>query len=386
MITDNPKNEFWYNVSNQNEIPIFGTVDKGIDISKLEEMTAGLPENANQHYEYLKKTILKDPDTIDILRTLVGVSDKRMYLELSFAFAKFRRIDNNDLNVLGYSMYDVNRHPLDYFKKLLSGNSPLKTTYVEIICKYLEAKGLMDVLFVLKDLTTEQIDLLVEKWIITKEVQQAEAKQRGHGAEFEVAKVFDKLGCKMLPASRHENAMAEKDPNVDKQTFEIREKEKGKTFSFDLIVLDKNKNPVAFVQSFIHTSDPGQYGVNKSNETVEIKEHLDQHNESNKSRKQLWGIVDGVGFSENKKDTIDKMLDLFDCFIQLKTLYKVGLELHKLGIVKIRAIRFDSNFYDKEQIKALFNKYGANDIILVKDEKDVVGLNAIEAGKAILYI
>lgn len=386
MITDTPQAEFWYNVSDQNEIPIFGTVDKGIDITKLEQVTSGLPDEPEKHYDYLKTTIEKDPDTIDILRALVGVSDKRMYLELSFSFAKFQKPGNKNENVLGYSMYDVNKHPLDYFKRLIIGKSPLKGTYVDIICKYLESRGLMDVLGVLKDLSTEQIELLVEKWIITKEVQQAEAKQRGHGAEFEVAKIISKLGCKMLPTTRHQNAMAEKDPNVDKETFEIRDKEKGKTFSFDLIVLDKKEKSIAFIQSLIHTSDPGQYGVNKSNETLEVKEHLAVYNVKNKGKKELWGIVDGVGFSENKKDTIDKMLEVFDCFIQLKTLYKIGLQLHKLGVTQIKGIKFDSTFYEQEQIDAIFKKYGSKDIHLAGQDEDIQGCVAIPAGKAILYI
>jgi len=385
MITQSPQTEYWYHVANQNEIPIFGIVDKGIDIGKLQKVTAGLPSDTREHYIYLKHIIENDPSTIDILRTLVGVSDKRMYLELSFSFGKFKQEKDPSLNVLGYSLYDLNRYPLDYFKRLLSGKSKLKYIYVEIICKYLEEKGILNVLALLKDLNTDQITLLVEKWIITKEVQQAEAKQRGHGAEFLVAKFLNALGCKMLPASRYENAMAEQDPNVDKNTFILRKKEKGKTFSFDLIVLDKLNEPVAFIQSLIHTSDPGQFGVNKSNETVEIKEHLDRHNATTGKDKQLWGIVDGVGFSENKKDTIDKMLEVFDCFIQVKSIYKVALQLHKLGIIKVKGIKFDTAFYNKEQIDALFEKYGSKDIRLITEE-DTSTFKEIDAGMAKIYI
>lgn len=37
------------------------------------------------------------------------------------------------------------------------------------------------------------------------------------------------------------------------------------------IIKDADGDIRALVQSLIHTSDPGQYGVNKSDETVDIK-------------------------------------------------------------------------------------------------------------------
>ena len=59
----------------------------------------------------------------------------------------------------------------------------------------------------------------------------------------------------------------------------------------------------------IHTSDPGQYGVNKSDETVDIKKLIDQYNEAYPEKPvYLIGNVDGVGFSENPNGTIAKML------------------------------------------------------------------------------
>ena len=94
--------------------------------------------------------------------------------------------------------------------------------------------------------------------------------------------------------------------------------------------------------------------------------------------------MDGVGFSENKKDTIDKMLTEFDCFIQLKTLYKAGLQLHKLGLVKLKGIRFDSDFYTTEEANAMFSKYGSIDIQLVT--RPIANSTEIKAGKAWLYL
>lgn len=45
----------------------------------------------------------------------------------------------------------------------------------------------------------------------------------------------------------------------------------------DLIITHKEQ-PRIFVQGLIHSSDPGQYGVNKSGETVSVKTGLKKHN------------------------------------------------------------------------------------------------------------
>lgn len=384
MITNTPQNEFWFHVADQSDIPIAGDIDKSLDIEKLAKLFLEF-SNASDKNDFLFTAIKTDVELIDILRTLVGVSDKRMYLELSYLFAKTKSKQNSDQNVLGGSFYELNKHPLSYFKNLIkSSKSPLADESASLITNYLIDKGLIDIVGTMSKLTTQEIESLIEKLILTKEVQQAEAKRRGHGAEFELAKLVHALGCEMIPEERYKKAIGYKDPNVDLSTFEIKKKEKGKTWSFDLIVTN-NKKPVVFVQSLIHTSDPGQYGVNKSDETVQIKSDLDKYNATRPFKKELWGLVDGVGFCENKKDTIDKMLGKFDCFIQLKTLYKAGLRLHKLGLVKIKGIYFDNTVYSQDMIDALFSKYGSPDIKILDDTNRVEG-RVITAGLAKLII
>ena len=61
-----------------------------------------------------------------------------------------------------------------------------------------------------------------------------------------------------------------------------------------------------FVQGLIHSSDPGQYGVNKSGETVLVKTGLTKHNSTSPIKKELWGLVDGVGFIENEPSYLAK--------------------------------------------------------------------------------
>jgi hypothetical protein len=178
--------------------------------------------------------------------------------------------------------------------------------------------------------------------------------------------------------------MSQDDPNVDKETFEIAPRDEETTWSMDLII-KHNENLRVFVQGLIHSSDPGQYGVNKSGETVLVKTGLTNHNTTSPVKKELWGLVDGVGFIENPENTIFKMIGQFDTFVQLKSLYKAGLKLHKLGIVKIKAIRFDMTFYSKEEADEMFEMYGSADIIKITDNRIPKG-KEVPAGKAWIYV
>lgn len=386
MIIDSLQNEFWFHVSNQDEIPIFGIVDKSLDIDLLTEIVKNLPSgNHDDKSNYIQNVIKDNTNSIDLLRTLVGVSDKRMYLELSYIFAKSKYTSTDKKNILGKTLYELDKHPLNYFKRLISSSDSLKSDKsAEIIAKYLVDKQLIEILEVFAQIEREEIETIIEKLILPKEIQQAEAKRRGHGAEHSLAVVLHLLGVSIIPKDRHINPMASNDPNVDKTSFQITAKNKGKTWSFDLIVEDYLEKPLVFLQGLIHTSDPGQYGVNKSDETVQIKQDLSVFNSENNESKELWGLVDGVGFSENKKDTIDKMLHEFDCFIQLKSLYKAGLRLHQLELVEIKAIRFDMNFYNSKDIENMFKKYGSADIQIIN--KPNSKYKEIKAGKAWLYI
>lgn len=59
MITATHKSEYWFHVSNQDEIPIFGTVDKTIDIPLLLTIIEELPLLQNQQADYISDLIKK---------------------------------------------------------------------------------------------------------------------------------------------------------------------------------------------------------------------------------------------------------------------------------------------------------------------------------------
>src|SRR5262249_26708754 len=135
-------------------------------------------------------------------------------------------------------------------------------------------------------------------------------------------------------------------------------------------------------------SDPGQYGVNKSDETVAVAAQIQAANRSQRKSKpmELWGLVDGIGFSENKADTINKMLGCFDVFVQLNTLYKAPLRLQALWLCRVRAIQF-SDFYSAADVKAIKTKYVPAGVdILSTDQKPDRRWQAIKAGRATVYL
>lgn len=377
------RKEYWHHVSNQNEIPIFGHAEKSIDSELLYTIAQQMPGNV-EDFKTLKQIISSNVDAIDTLRTIVGVTDKRMYLELSYIFNKHRNNHNSEINLLGESVYSLKKHSVSYFKKLIGTPNEKGEEVLNVVAKYLEDRGVLSILHVLNKMSREEVDSLVDFLLLPKEIQQEETKRRGHGAEQALAIVLHSIGASFIPDRRHINPMSQDDQNVTKTNFELAQRNEASTWSIDLIIKQGQFLRV-FVQGLIHSSDPGQYGVNKSGETISVKKDLVLHNETSPIKKELWGLVDGVGFIENPENTIFKMLQQFDTFVQLKSLYKAGLKLHKLGIVKIKAIRFDMDFYTKKEADEMFELYGSDNIIKVTDNSIPAG-KEVQAGKAWLYV
>lgn len=383
QIFDDFRKEYWFHVSNQNEIPIYGHAEKSINSKLIYEIAKQMPGTDND-IETLKKIIESDPDTIDTLRTIVGVTDKRMYLELSYIFNKQRVNDNSSTNLLGDSVYLLKKHSVSYFKSRIRNKKGNWKKVLNVIAKYLEEKSVLSILHVFNKMEMEEVSSIVDHLLLPKEIQQEETKKRGHGAEQALANVLHNIGVSFIPDKRHINPMSQDDQNVDKDSFELAQRDEKMTWSMDLIIT-QGKQLRVFVQGLIHSSDPGQYGVNKSGETVSVKERLTKHNENSPVKKELWGLVDGVGFIENPENTVFKMIQEFDTFVQLKSLYKAGLKLHKLGVVQIKAIRFDMSFYSQQEADDMFELYGSDDIVKITDNSIPEGTEVL-AGKAWLYV
>lgn len=228
---------------------------------------------------------------------------------------------------------------------------------------------------------------VLEKWLLPKESQQNEAKRRGHGAEAAIARVLKAVGCRIVPEQKDTNPMGAYDPNISLSTFEISPRVVGKTFSSDIAVLNESNNVRVALMGLVQSSDPGQFGVNKSDEIVQLRAAIDAYNGERVDGLELWGLVDGVGYSENKVGTINKMLRNFHYFVQNKSAYKAPLRAHALGLCEIAAISFDDNFYSPLTKRQMTDLYVPNDVNVVdSNENPPPGCKAVLAGEATLWI
>lgn len=176
QIFDDFRKEYWFHVSNQNEIPIFGHAEKSIDSKLLYDIAQQIPGNEDD-IETLKRIISSNVDAIDTLRTIVGITDKRMYLELSYIFNKHRKNENGDANILDESVYLLRKHSVSYFKRLISVQDAKGKEVLNIVAKYLEERGVLSILHVLNKMEQEEVSSLVDYLLLPKEIQQEETKK-----------------------------------------------------------------------------------------------------------------------------------------------------------------------------------------------------------------
>lgn len=350
------------------------------------------PHDPSKLQAYIVAQILENPELINQLRLLISVSDKRLYLDLSYIFSRTLHPTDATKTLCGCAPHELTRHSTSFFVKIISKaktDSARATSSAVLIAGYLLNKGLIDILRVYSSLSSEERDVIVRHLIAPKEAQQNEAKRRGHGPEAKLAKLVRSLGVSFVPKDKDTRPMGEHDPNINRETFTIVRREADKTFSSDLVILDSEGNVRVCVVGLIHSSDPGQFGVDKSNTVIDIKRSMDAFNREAQQNKsvEIWGLVDGVGYSENKSGTIHKMLPHFHNFFQMKSLYKAALGLHRLGLTKIKAIQFDKTFYSDDSVTQMIEKYVPEEITVINNSQDVrEEWLAIEAGAAILYI
>lgn len=383
------EDEFWYNVAQQDELPLAGKIDLKLDVSRIfnvfKELSASV-DLANVKV-LTAKFLISDPTLFHDMRQFLGISDKRSYLELSYISSRTKH-PTNDHGLCGCHPWTLARHPMNFFLRLLSGSKGVEVQHAaaDMLADYLLQNGIFEAAKGFAAADEKLLELIYTRLIIPKEYQQKAAKRRGHGCEAALARVLSQAGATVVPDDRWQNPMGANDPHLDVETMSYKDREAGVTHAFDLLVMEAAKVKVA-IQSLIHTSDPGQYGVDKSNETVEISRKFGVFNQANSaSRVELWGLVDGVGFSENKKDTINKMLQHFETFMQIRTLYKGPLMLHKLGLIRARCIKF-SDYYDSDDIDAIVEQYGSDDIeVLTGVDQSPAGFTEVDAGEAKIYV
>lgn len=384
--------EFWYCVAPQEDLPLYKGQEISSDactqlialVDKYKSMvTAGTYAS---EYEIINKIILENPSIISDMRVLVGVSDKRLYLDLTYLANIYS--DENKTRLVPEAREHLLKHDTKYFVRLLS-TSPIKEKLAREIATYFIERGLVGILDTFSSLTTAQIKPIFDNLIATKEIQQMQAKYRGHGAEQAFARIVTACGLKITPENKDTDPMAGYDPNVDLSTMTVvqRNASNENCHSFDLIINEADSRIRVLIQSLIHSSDPGQYGVNKSDETIDIYKRVRAYNNKINTNHQVYllGSVDGVGFSENPNGTIVKMLDAFDDFFQMHTLFKIPVFLQKIGMINnIKGISFDTEYFDDYAIEHFVSTYLMPAGILNMTGQSLNGLKTIEAGKAIV--
>lgn len=384
--------EFWYCVSNQDQLPIykFEEISSSQSSKMLIDFITEYKIQSNTHknidnQQIIANILLVTPTYLNEIRKLVGISDKRLYLELSFIFNRYTT--KNGKNIFNEKRTELKKHSTTFFINALL-HHPYKTEIANVISNYFIEKDLLNILDIFSHSNDENIAKLFKFLMEPKELQQKEAKYRGHGAELEVAKIFSNCGQIIYPPQKSINPMESKDPNVDLSTMTIidRDISNSNIHSFDIIILDSDNNIRILVQSLIHSSDPGQYGVDKSNETIIIKNLINNYNLSNPSKPPVYllGSVDGVGFIENPNGTIIKMLNYFDEFVQLNTTFKIGLFLYKLGLIPdLKGVYLDNAFFDSNMISHFTSTIKELGLKVV-EKSDLNKYTCITAGKGIL--
>ena len=384
--------EFWYCVAPQEDLPLYKgqeiSADACINLINLVETYKKLVASKvySSSREIVLKIILDKPSIISDMRVLVGVSDKRLYLDLTYIANVYS--GKNKKRLVPEKRENLLKHDTKYFIRMLS-SSDIKEILAGEIANYFIARGLEGILETFSSLSVEQIEPIFNNLIATKEIQQKQAKYRGHGAEQAFAQVVTSCGLMIIPESKDTDPMAGYDPNVDLSTMTVvqRNASNENCHSFDLIISDGNSRIRVLIQSLIHSSDPGQYGVNKSDETIDVYKRIRAYNKSNPNNQvYLLGSVDGVGFSENPNGTIVKMLDAFDDFFQMHTLFKIPVFLQKIGMINnVRGIAFDTSYFDDYAIEHFEKNYldplGISNLTGQKLDES----NTLKAGKATVF-
>ncbi len=379
--------EFWYCVAPQADIPLYkgGSLDGGAAAGLVAFVDYCRHNVRGTFSQAIQRALLHNPDFVHDIRLLLGISNKRFYLDMTY-LAHMACTQTGE-RLVEERRENLVKHSTAWFVSRLSG--PQREEWAKLVASYFLSNDLEQIVTAFLSLSERQVREIFNNLIAPKEIQQKQAKYRGHGAEQAAARSFFEAGALIYPPNKHLAPMAERDPNVNLANMEVVSHEAAAAgiHSFDLLVKDREGDIRVLVQSLIHTSDPGQYGVNKSDETVEIRKLVDQYNAAHPAKPvYLMGNVDGVGFSENPGGTIAKMLGVFDSFAQINTLFKISLYLQEIGLTQgVRQVMLDDDYFSPRAKDYFFHTYirpaGAR-LISLPPEKAV---RQVRAGRATLF-
>ena len=81
-----PEDEFWYNVSQQDGLPIAGDINLTMDLKLLYAFFKKIASSndSDSAKDAIFEALIKDPNIFGDARQFLGLSNKRAYLELSY--------------------------------------------------------------------------------------------------------------------------------------------------------------------------------------------------------------------------------------------------------------------------------------------------------------
>jgi hypothetical protein len=381
--------EFWKNVSPQDNIPLVGD-DQEYAVGELNKICDELKNetSVDKQKEILLKKIMKNPELINILRLFIYKPKTRVELDLSYILKNTKTIAGTSICECDEGQY--NHHHLDSIYKIIKncGNQEIKN----ILTEYFLDKNLLQFLITYAKSNEADQEKIMDM-MIESDSRQSRAKRRGHGAETAVAKIIKKLKGNLRPKDKLDNPMGG-DIRLERASFKITDRKNGetnkqfddRTLSYDLVILNSNDEAELVIVGTIHTSNPGQFGKDKIKTAQVYKKTIDDYNSNNNKDVKLIALVDGTGFSMSKNN-LKVTIDNVDDIIQINTIYKIGLLLHKKGLCMIKAINLDCEFYNKEQKEKIRELYGSENIEFLDGNSNINSFGeGIEAGKATLYI
>lgn len=386
-----PLEEYWMHVVPQDEMPLAGTP---LIINELPQIEARFPACATPSYisgaitvGYLAQWLKEFPELATELRMISSISDKRFYLDMSYIFSRELIEEGGTQTICGCLPHNMKKHSTAAITGFLRrGSEERKNRASEVMANYFLSKGTIGVVETYLSLSYSGRNDIREKWLYPKEVQQNETKRRGHGAEGEIARVLSEAGISLFPSDKATNPMGSADPNVSYEEFIISDRDSDTTFSVDIAVLDTSGKLKAMIMSLVQSSDPGQFGVDKAATNKVIRSRLNTFRSISSKDLQMWGIIDGVGYSENVKGTLIPMIESFDHFIQHNSSFKVLLLSHSLKLCNIEGIYYDPTFYSETSADEMHSKYGGNVKMIKNLNESTCAGRMIIAGKATVWL
>ncbi|QDZ42451.1 hypothetical protein [Corynebacterium sp. sy039] len=367
-------------MASQDEMPLAGSPKAFQSLDQLSEMIDNKEEvSVTKVAEWL----FKCPELLETLRVIGSLSDKRLYLDLSYVFSRSLDPEDGTKTICGCNPDNMLKHSTKTLIRMMSkGTDNRKREIARIVANYLNRKKVIDAIILFLNQTKQDQAKVASLWLYPKDAQQNEAKRRGHGAEAEIALLVNKAGLETIPKDKAGNPMGSHDPNISPTTFTQVPHSRDESFSVDILVPNVKGEIAIMIMALVQSSDPGQFGVDKTKTNAAIRSQLDLFRESNEAAPEMWGIIDGIGYAENPNGTIYPMLENFDMFIQHNSAYKTFLGLHRLGLCKVESINYDPKYYSPSNAKFMHERYASHEINFHNQPSDTFHPDAIRAGWA----